>query len=227
MDGSLRVADALAETDPTPPKSRGLDAAMAQQTPRPYRQVARAAATERTQQRIVEVFFDMLLAKRLDEITLDAVAAGAETTRQTVIRLIGGKDKLIQAASELAYTRITSSRVLPPNAPFAQVADVLMGDYEATGDMVLRFLCQEDQYPELTPMLATGRKGHRTWVAETFATHLDGLPEEARENRLDELVAVTDVYIWKLFRRDFDRSREAVTRLIETLIGKVVAGSGT
>ena len=194
-----------------------------QNATRRYRQVARAAASERTQQRIVEVFFDLLLAKRLDEITLDAVADGAGTARQTVIRLFGGKEKLITAAIPLSYSRITTTRTLPPDASLTRIVQGVAADYEDTGDMVVRLLSQEEQYPELTPMLNTGRAGHRAWAEESFARYLKGLEGSRHDKLIDELVAVTDVYVWKLFRRDLGHSRARVTHLIERLVEKVLA----
>ena len=177
------------------------------------------------QQRIVEVFFDLLLIKRLDEITLDAVATGAGTTRQTVIRLFGGKEKLITAANPLFYTRVTTTRHLPKNASVARIAEVLVADYEDTGDMVIRFLSQESQYPELRPVLETGRAGHRDWVRESFARYLERLPASNADKLIDELVAVTDVYIWKLFRRDLDYDKAKIVDLVDRLIHKVIAGN--
>jgi AcrR family transcriptional regulator len=194
------------------------------QTPhRPYRQVARAAATDRLQQRIVEVFFDFMLASYLDDITLDAVAGAAGTTRQTVIRMFGSKEKLIASAWRLAFTRVLSSRVVPPKATTPQIAQALVKDYESTGDMLVRLLSQEDRYPDIGAMLNVGRNGHRTWIAETFAAHLDSRPGAPRERRIDQLVAITDIYIWKLFRRDFGRDAEDVADLIAGLIDKVLA----
>jgi AcrR family transcriptional regulator len=194
-----------------------------QTAPRPYRQVARAAATDRLQQKIVEVFFDFMLAAYLDDITLDAVAAAAGTTRQTIIRMFGGKEKLVASAWRLAFTRVLSTRVVPPKATTSQIAQALVKDYESTGDMLVRLLSQEDRYPAIGSMLDVGRNGHRTWITETFADHLDGLSGAPRERRIDQLVAVTDLYIWKLFRRDFGREAQDVADLIAGLIDKVLA----
>ncbi|GLS46919.1 TetR/AcrR family transcriptional regulator [Methylobacterium brachythecii] len=196
---------------------------MTETSARPYRQVARAAATEKTQRRIVEVFFEQLRSKWLDEITLDAVAAGAGTTRQTVIRLFGGKDRLIAAANDLAYEKITGRRRLPPDASPAAIARILVADYEIDGDTIVRLLAQEQQHPELTPILIEGRAGHRAWINDGFSTWLDRVPASRREGFVDELVAVTDIYVWKLFRRDFGHGAPAVTDLIAGLLSKVLA----
>ncbi len=195
---------------------------MSSTTTRSYHQVARAAATERTQQRIGRAFFDMLRTKWLDEITLDAVAGAADTTRQTVIRLFGGKDGLMAAAAALAHAEITGRRRVPDGAPVAQIANILVADYDIQGDMIIRLLAQESQHRELTPMLNEGRAGHRAFLTETFETELAGLPKKSRDRLLNELVAVTDVYVWKLFRRDFGHSAAEVTRLIARLLEKVL-----
>ena len=77
---------------------------------------------------------------------------------------------------------------------------------------MIRLLAEEPRHPTLTPMLDYGRARAPPWVAEVMAPWLDPLPPEVRERRLDALVVATDVYAWKLLRRDMGRSlRHAAT----------------
>ena len=72
-----------------------------------------------------------------------------------------------------------------------------------------------------------GRAGHQAWVERVFANTLAGLRGEARSRRIAELVVVTDVYTWKLLRRDkgldrdqtVDAMRELVLALHERIQG--------
>ncbi|MGE0225237.1 MAG: TetR/AcrR family transcriptional regulator, partial [Acetobacteraceae bacterium] len=189
---------------------------------RPYRQVARAAATQETQRRILAAFRVALRERWLDEITLDDVAAAAGTTRQTVIRMFGGKDGLIAAASDAMKNEITLLRAVQPGAPPAAVARALVADYEVTGDTVMRILAQEERHPPLTGILTLGRRWHRKWVEETFAPALERLAEPERGQNVDQLVAVTDVYVWKLLRRDFRHSAAEVEDLIAGMLNKLL-----
>ena len=187
-------------------------------TTRPYRQVARAAATQDTQRRIVAAFREALLAHWMDEITLDDVAAAAGTTRQTVIRLFGGKEALITAAADAMKEEIEIRRALPPKAKPQAVVRAVVGDYEVSGDVIVRLLAQEDRHPALTALLTVGRKWHRQWVEQSFATPLADLSAKCRERRVTQLVVATDVYTWKLLRRDFRHSVTDVEALITGMV---------
>src|SRR5689334_21600550 len=114
--------------------------------PRPYRQVARAAAAQDTQRRIVEAFAAALQGSWMDEITLDEIAASAGTTRQTVIRLFGGKEGLLTAIAKRMGEEVELRRALPARATPREVAHALVQDYEANGDTIIRLLAQEDRH---------------------------------------------------------------------------------
>jgi hypothetical protein len=66
---------------------------------------------------------------------------------------------------------------------------------------------------------------HRAWVAEVFAGALDGLDPAGRDELVDLLVVATDVYAWKLLRRDRGLSRAQTEHRIHTLVSAVLAGT--
>ncbi len=189
---------------------------------RPYRQVARAVATQDTQRRIVAAFREALLLRWLDEITLDDVAASAGTTRQTVIRMFGGKEGLLVAVANVMKDEIQLARAVPPGADPRAAARALVRDYEISGDIVIRILAQEQRHEALTALLNIGRKCHRQWVEETFAPGLAKLPRGERTRRTTQLVAATDVYVWKLLRRDFRHGMAEVEALIAGMLSKLL-----
>ena len=88
----------------------------------------------------------------------------------------------------------------------------------------MRALAQEDRYPAVRRVTDIGRAGHRGWLAEVFATQLEGLAPETARQRLDALVAATDVYVWKLLRRDLGRPLAEVQTLIECFIRAALGG---
>jgi AcrR family transcriptional regulator len=181
---------------------------------RPYRQVARAVATQDTQRRIVAAFREALLLRWMDEITLDEVAAAAGTTRQTVIRMFGGKDGLLVAVANVMKDEIQLARAVPPGADPRAAARALVRDYETSGDIVIRILAQEQRHEALTALLNIGRKCHRQWAEE--------LPRGERTRRTTQLVAATDVYVWKLLRRDLRHSAAEVEALIAGMLSKLL-----
>lgn len=189
--------------------------------PRPYRQVARAAATADTGRRIVDAFEAALRARPVDAITLDQIATAAGTTRQTVIRLFGGKDGLLEAFAVKMASDVTARRALPDRPSARQATRVVVADYEIVGDFIVRLLAEEERHPVLTPFLDSGRAAHRAWCAGTFATALPADPAE-REAMVTQIVIAFDVYTWKLLRRDFHYPLEKTEALIAALIAKIV-----
>jgi AcrR family transcriptional regulator len=187
---------------------------------RPYRQTARAAAAQSLRQRVVTVFNDLLLSRWIDEITLDEVAASAGTTRQTVIRLFGGKDGLLEAVIALIRAEAVPRTSVAADVSARAAVQALIAHYEAVGDMVVRFLAQEERHSALRPLLAQGRHEHRAWVAERFGSTQSGLSELERERQITRLIVATDIYTWKLLRRDFGKSQDEVLHLMVGIIDK-------
>jgi len=99
---------------------------------------------------------------------------------------------------------------------------VLVEHYEKMGDRVLRMLAEEDRVPGLGAIADRGRALHRDWCERVFAPALSGLDGPRRERRLAQLVAVCDVYTWKLLRRQAVLSRGqtelALAELLEPLM---------
>jgi len=187
---------------------------------RPYRQRARAAAAENLRQRIVTAFNDLLLSRWIDEITLDEVAASVGTTRQTVIRLFGGKDGLLEAVMDLVRAEAVPRISTPADSSARSALKALITHYESVGDVLVRFLAQEERHSALRPLLAQGRREHRAWVAQRFGSMQSGLSELEKERQITRLIVATDIYTWKLLRRDFRKSQDEVLLLMVGIIKK-------
>jgi AcrR family transcriptional regulator len=187
---------------------------------RPYRQSARAAAAENLRKRIVAAFHNLLLKRWIDEITLDEVAVSVGTTRQTVIRLFGAKDGLLDAVMDLVRAEAVPRTSTPADVSGRAALESLISHYETVGDMVVRFLAQEERHSALRPLLAQGRYEHRAWVAERFGSTQSGLSELERERQIARLIVATDIYTWKLLRRDFGKSQHEVLHLMIGIINK-------
>jgi AcrR family transcriptional regulator len=170
--------------------------------------------------RVATAFNDLLLRRWIDEITLDEVAASAGTTRQTVIRLFGGKDGLLEAVIDLVRAEAVPPTSMPADVSARAALKALIAHYEAVGDMVVRFLAQEERHSALRPLLAQGRHEHRAWVAQRFGSTQNGLSEHERERQIIRLIVATDIYTWKLLRRDFGKSQDEVLHLMVGIINK-------
>lgn len=184
---------------------------------RPYRQTARAAATKATSRRILDAFTAALRDSWFEDITLQQIAAEAEVTAQTVIRRFGGKEGLLEAAENRLGAEIRQRRDVAAGEADRAVAAIIE-DYEAIGDLIMRVLAQEDRYVSLRAVTDEGRRVHRNWVGTTFAPWLDRLDQSDRMAAHDALVVATDLYVWKLVRRDMGRPRAALAALMRRMI---------
>jgi AcrR family transcriptional regulator len=181
-------------------------------TSRSYSMDLRAAATDATHERILTAAADLFLERWYDDVTLAAIAERAGVSGQTVINHFGGKEPLAAAAHQRVGESIVSLRYTPEAGDIPALVEAVVDDYETTGDAVIRLLALEAKVPSLQPLLAKGREGHRAWVETMF-----GAPE-----LLAELVVATDVYTWKLLRRDQGLSRDetvaAMLRIVQALL---------
>jgi AcrR family transcriptional regulator len=191
---------------------------------RSYTQTARATAAEETGRRIVDAFVERLLNGWFDEITLDQVADDAGVTVQTVIRRFGGKEGLLGDAASVIGDRVNAERGEPAGDVDAMVRN-LYADYEKTGDAVIRILALEPRQPAIARMTDLGRREHRRWVSTAVAGVLQALPEDRRSRVVDELVIVTDVYAWKLLRRDMGRGLADSIETTKRMVNAVIAAT--
>jgi hypothetical protein len=86
----------------------------------------------------------------------------------------------------------------------------------------IRALEQEHQLPLLHRSLTGARRSHREWLEHIFQPQLEGLPPRERASRLPALYAATDIYLWKLLRRDLKLDRreteDALCRLVHGVL---------
>ena len=180
---------------------------------RAYSMELRAAAAEATRERILVAAADAFLEHWYDDVTIASVAKRAGVSGQTVINHFGEQGAALHRRPRAARGGAVVERRYPPEPGDVRGAvEALVEDYEITGDAVVRFLALEEKVPSLGPLLAAGRKGHREWVEAMFRA-----PE-----LMPELVVATDVYTWKLLRRDQGLSRDetfaSILKIVEALL---------
>ena len=190
---------------------------------RPYRMRARAEAAAETGRRILEAVIELHTERYFDQVSLEDIAGRAGVTVQTVIRRFGSKERLIEAATEEANRQVLRQRDQAPVGDIEGAVKNLVDHYEEWGDGVLRLLAQEERVVAFRAVTDMGRALHYEWVERTFSPLLAGRTGTARRRLLAELIAVCDVYFWKVLRRDLRLSREqaelAVTEVILALKG--------
>jgi hypothetical protein len=141
-----------------------------------------------------------------------------------VLRGFGNRDGLIHAAIGTFRARrghgsaeFEHVAVQPFDSDAAAVT-ALFDDYETIGDRVIRMLAEEHRVAGFAEVAAIGRDMHRRWVEDGFAPALRGIPARRRAEALTAVIAATDVYLWKLLRRDLGLDRAAAERIVVRLI---------
>ncbi|MGA8612177.1 MAG: TetR/AcrR family transcriptional regulator [Xanthobacteraceae bacterium] len=182
---------------------------------------ARAAKADATKARIRASAMEIYLQESIDGFTLEAVASRAETTVQTVLRIFGSKDELIYAALEEMASSGVFLRPAQPGDIKAAVS-AFFDIYESVGDLVMQRLNEERRRQALKPSLDQGRENHRDGVKTIFAPQLNRLQGAARAHLLTILIVLTDVYVWKLLRRDMAYGRAAAEAIVRQMILSVM-----
>lgn len=188
---------------------------------RGYRMTARAQSAAATGERILDAAIALFWEGPTDQIVLREVAERAGVTVQTVIRRFGGREGLLAAAGERQIRATEAERAVPVGDVEAALS-ALLDHYEHSAAGVLRLLAAEESSPVLAEFAQQGRRLHREWCRDVFAPFLAHLTGVHHERRLAQVVAVCDVYTWKLIRLDAGLSRRqthlAIAELLEPLL---------
>ena len=194
---------------------------------RAYRMTARAAAAEETGRRLIAAMQSLFVERPFAEVTLEAVAERAGVTLQTLLRRFGSKAGLLAAAAADAASRIEAQRAEAVPGDLRGCVKNLFDHYEEWGDTSLRLLAQEESVEGIGELTTQGRALHAAWVARVFEPEL--ARHAAREQRIRraQLVAVCDVYVWKLLRRDLGLGRADAEKALLGMLEGLCAGGAS
>ncbi|MGK5557603.1 TetR/AcrR family transcriptional regulator [Actinomadura kijaniata] len=180
---------------------------------------ARAAAVEVTRTRVLEAAAALWMRRWYDDVTLQHVADEADVSVQTIVNHFGGKDGLADAVADWVASRTAVAR-RAPTGDVAAIVAVLFADYERHGDANVLWTAQIDRVPAFARAAAHARGQHRAWLEQVFADRLPA-PGPAREHALNLHYAATDIYLWKLWRRDLGLPREDAERAMRDLLTSI------
>jgi AcrR family transcriptional regulator len=195
-------------------------------TVRPYVQRARAEASEATHRRIMDALADLVSERSTMAIQLSEVAERAGVSVQTILRRFGDRDGLYDQTLAYQSAAVEAEREAPVGNPTAALR-ILMDHYELRGDNVVALLGQEAADERVRRIVTVGRDVHRRWVESVFAPWLGETGPSERSERARLLIVATDVYVWKLLRRDMalsrDRAEAHMLRLAEAVLGSLTS----
>jgi AcrR family transcriptional regulator len=188
---------------------------------RAYNMLARADAVEKRRRRVIEAAMDLFAQRPFDLVSLADVASASGIALATVVRHFETKEQLFADAVAAARQVLDpQTDTMPENDPAAWVQRGLEA-YERFGDVIVRLIAQEDRVSAIREVTEHGRKQHAKGIKRAFSGVLGRLSGRRRKVRFAQLMAVTDVLLWKLLRRDLGLSRgeteQAMAEIIESL----------
>jgi AcrR family transcriptional regulator len=182
---------------------------------------ARAEAVEATRDRIARAAMERFLAEPYDDVTIASVALDAGVSHQTLLNHFESKDGLFAAAAERFSADLMAAREDRATSDPDSVVAVLMEQFERSGDGNVRLALRHERIEAVRVALEQGRASHQGWLAEVFEGRLPSDPAERRRT-LAALHAVTDVYTWKLLRRDLGHGRRATQRIMTDMVRAIL-----
>ena len=191
---------------------------------RGYAMAARADGMAATRDRIVQAMLRLALEQAYEDITLVAIAEDAGVSHQTVLNHFESKEKVGAAAAEVLSRQTETNRDQAKAGDHAGAITILVGEYERFGDAGARWAATSERLGSLAAMLDEARAKHQAWLERIFSSRLPKAPE-SRRRAIHALHAATDVYTWKLLRRDLRLSRAEVERIMLDLANGVLARS--
>lgn len=185
--------------------------------------LTRAELAALTRKRIASGAHQLLLEQPYEDVTLAGIAAAARVSHQTVLNHFESKDGVIVAVLDTLQRETAAILWRPHPGDVKATVRALVGTYERLGDIVIGWLSTTQHSDEAMQTIVNGRNDHQAWVEEMFA---DSLPADTALKRrmITGLKAATDVYVWKLLRRDLRRSRAATEDVMADLVFGVLKG---
>lgn len=193
--------------------------------PREYHQVARAAAARETLEAAQRAAVALWRERDFDDVTLADIAERAGVTVQTLLRRFGSKQGLLERCLEDGASDVRELRDQAPVGDVPGSLRTLMAHYERDGDAVVRTLRLEGRSEVADRIVAHGRQEHRRWCARVFGPFLPAEGQPGHDARLDAFVAATDIYLWKLWRRDLGYGEARTLAAWEALLGALASAS--
>jgi len=192
-------------------------------TSRSYSMGVRAERAAATRGRIALAAKDLFLQQPYEAVTLAEIARASGVSHQTVLNHFESKEGVVLAAAELMAAETSGPRYAAEPGDVAASVRALVGEYERMGDANFRWAARAETLGEVAGLLDDARAGHQQWLADMFGARL---PTAAapRRRAVNALHAATDVYVWKLLRRDLGMTRAETEKTMALLVEGVLEG---
>jgi AcrR family transcriptional regulator len=192
-------------------------------TTRTYTMGSRAEGVTATRERIARAAAALFLEHAYEDVTLAGIATAAGVSHQTVLNHFESKEGVVLGVAELLRSETLSARYDAQPGDVAGAVRALVGDYERMGDANFRWAASE-HLDTLADLLDEARGSHQEWLVAMFGDRLPTTPA-ARRRAVHALHAATDVYSWKLLRRDLRLTRTETEKTMAVLVAGLLEGT--
>lgn len=191
---------------------------------RSYQKKARAESEKETGEAILDAALKAFSNELFDRVTLQQIARDSGVTVQTVIRRFGSKEELFEHLANREGKRIITDREVPEDEGLSAALAALVKHYERDGDMMINFICQEQHFELIRKIVERGREVHREWVETHCRSLLSGIKGKERVRISHAAITATDLYTWKLLRRDNGLEPDEVVEIMQKLLNGLNGG---
>jgi AcrR family transcriptional regulator len=189
---------------------------------RPYKKVAREQSQQRTREALLEAAIDEFYADRWSKISLEALAARAGVTKQTLLRHFGSKEGLLIQALVRGAAQVLDERWSAPVGDIDGAIENLLDHYELWGRRARQIGAWQDAPSVLAKLSQAGRQLHYQWVDFAFAPQLEGLDGANHARRRAELIVICDVQTWWILAHDLELPRAEIKAILIGMIDRTL-----
>jgi len=191
-----------------------------------YDNSKRLIDAENTKIEIIKAFGTLWSNYSIKDITLEKVAKEAGVTTKTILRKFESKEGLTNESLSYLAAEIETERTTTKVGDIDDILKALLSNYEKMGEAAIRTINLESELEIARQIGAKGRALHRDWCIRMFASYLPNEKSIDYEIQLTSFIAATEIYLWKLMRKDLKLSKEKTfsifKNLVEGLINKNV-----
>jgi AcrR family transcriptional regulator len=186
---------------------------------RPYKQVARAQARQRTREALVDAALEEFFDGDWDRVSLETLAGRAGVTKQTLLRHFGSKDGLLMQAIASRGAESVNQRWSTPQGDVRGAVENVLDHYEQWGERSLRIgAWLQSGPPALAQLSRAARQLHYNWIEYAFEPQLGRLRGQERARCRAALIVLCDVQSWWLLSNDLGFER---AEILATLAGAI------
>jgi AcrR family transcriptional regulator len=193
---------------------------------RPYKKVAREQSQQRTREALLEAAIDEFYADRWGKASLEALAARAGVTKQTLLRHFGSKEGLLIQALVRGAAQVLDERWSAPVGDVDGAIENLLDHYELWGRRARQIGAWQDAPSVLAKLSQAGRQLHYQWVDFAFAPQLEGLDGAAHARLRAELIVICDVQTWWILAHDLELPRAEIKAILIGMIDRTLGAPG-